>query len=258
MSAETNETQDLRALLGKLDARLTRIEDVDAIRRLIVTYARGCDRGNDPGIIGPCFAADGVWECKGFGRYQGRETLAQALRGISGEKIWWSLHYMISPFIDIAPDGKTATAFWYLWESATVPDPHTDEAEPHWIGGTYDCHCVKRDGQWLFQSMELKLNMVSPCQEGWVKAKFLDGSANSPYLMNLEPGPYYWCSCGLSRRQPFCDGAHKKEGQYKPLVFELKDHSHVALCGCKHSKTKPWCDGSHLKLNQPASGPDAA
>ena len=154
-------------------------------------------------------------------------------------------------FLLLAALGALLAGFAFAAQSASA---QTIEAQPHWIGGTYDCHCVKQDGQWLFQSMELKLNMVSPCADGWVKAKFLDGSRNSPYLMNLEPGPYYWCSCGLSRRQPFCDGAHKKEGKYKPLSFELKDHSHVALCGCKYSKTEPWCDGSHLKLNQPDSG----
>lgn len=244
----SNELAEIKELLEKLDTKLSRLEDVEAIQRLIVTYARGCDRGNDPEIIGPCFAEDGTWECKGFGKYHGREKLAKGLHGIAGEKIWWSLHYMISPLIDIAPDGRTATVFWYLWESATVPNPHTDEAESHWIGGTYDCECVKQDGRWLFRSMELKLNMVSPYDDGWVKAKFLDGSRNSPYLMNLEQGEYYWCACGRSKNQPFCDGSHK-ETRREPLKFTLDDFRHVALCGCKYSKTKPWCDGSHLKLN---------
>ena len=111
----SNELAEIKGLLEKLDAKLGRLEDVDAIQRLIVTYARGCDRGNDPEIIGPCFAEDGAWECKGFGKYHGREKLAKGLHGIAGEKIWWSLHYMISPLIDIAPDGRTATVFWYLW-----------------------------------------------------------------------------------------------------------------------------------------------
>ena len=244
----SSELAEIKGLLEKLDAKLGRLEDVDAIQRLIVTYARGCDRGNDPETIGPCFAEDGTWECKGFGKYHGREKLARGLHGIAGEKIWWSLHYMISPLIDIAPDGLSATVFWYLWESATVPNPHTDEAESHWIGGTYDCQCVKRDGRWLFQSMELKLNMVSPYDDGWVKAKFLDGSRNSPYLMNLDKGEYYWCACGRSQNQPFCDGSHK-ETRRVPLQFKLDGFQHVALCGCKYSKTKPWCDGSHLKLN---------
>ena len=90
--------------------------------------------------------------------------------------------------------------------------------------------------------------MVSPYDDGWVKAKFLDGSRNSPYLMNLEQGEYYWCACGRSKNQPFCDGSHK-DTRREPLKFKLDDFRHVALCGCKYSKTKPWCDGSHLKLN---------
>ena len=96
--------------------------------------------------------------------------------------------------------------------------------------------------------MELKLNMVSPYQDGWVKAKFLGGSRSTPYLLNLKPGNYHWCACGRSANQPFCDGSHKGT-QREPIEFVLEDHKHVALCGCKYSKTKPHCDGSHLKLN---------
>ena len=102
----SNELAEIKGLLEKLEAKLDRLQDVEAIQRLIVTYARGCDRGNDPEIIGPCFAEDGTWECKGFGKYHGREKLAKGLHGIAGEKIWWSLHYMISPLIDIALDRR--------------------------------------------------------------------------------------------------------------------------------------------------------
>jgi CDGSH-type Zn-finger protein len=244
----SRELQEIKALLEDINGKLTHLQDVEAVQRLIVTYARGCDRGNDPEVLGPLFTEDGTWECKGFGIYRGRDQLAKGLHGIAGEKIWWSLHYMISPLIDINPDGKSGTAFWYLWESATVPNPATDEAEAHWIGGTYDCDIVKQDGQWFFKRMELRLNMVSPYGEGWVEAKFLDGSKSTPYLLNLEPGTYYWCACGRSKKQPFCDGSHK-ETKRQPMELKLEQHTHVALCGCKYSKTKPYCDGSHLKLD---------
>jgi CDGSH-type Zn-finger protein len=69
----------------------------------------------------------------------------------------------------------------------------------------------------------------------------------SPYAVELAPGDYWWCACGQSRRQPFCDGSHKGGG-ISPLKFSVTEAQKVWLCGCKHSAGKPFCDGSHSKL----------
>jgi CDGSH-type Zn-finger protein len=68
-----------------------------------------------------------------------------------------------------------------------------------------------------------------------------------PVVMDLEPGSYYWCSCGQSANQPFCDGSHKGTG-FTPLKFEIAETKTVALCNCKHTGNTPFCDGSHSKL----------
>lgn len=68
-----------------------------------------------------------------------------------------------------------------------------------------------------------------------------------PVVMELEVGTYYWCSCGRSQGQPFCDGSHKGTG-FTPLKFELAEKRTVALCNCKHTQNTPFCDGSHAKL----------
>lgn len=68
-----------------------------------------------------------------------------------------------------------------------------------------------------------------------------------PVLLDLEPGTYYWCSCGQSSNQPFCNGAHKGT-DFQPLAFELTETKRVALCACKHTQNAPYCDGSHSKL----------
>jgi CDGSH-type Zn-finger protein len=72
----------------------------------------------------------------------------------------------------------------------------------------------------------------------------------SPYVMELEPGRYSWCSCGVSAKQPFCDGSHREcEGEYRSVKFEITETKKVALCGCKHAKDgSPFCDGSHQAL----------
>lgn len=69
----------------------------------------------------------------------------------------------------------------------------------------------------------------------------------SPYLVELEPGTYYWCACGRSKTQPFCDGSHSGT-DFEPVAFTVDTSKTLVVCGCKHSEHKPFCDGSHTKL----------
>ena len=69
----------------------------------------------------------------------------------------------------------------------------------------------------------------------------------APYVLDLKAGTYYWCSCGKSNNQPFCDGSHKGT-RFVPEKVEITEAKKVALCGCKHSKNGAYCDGSHVKL----------
>ena len=70
-----------------------------------------------------------------------------------------------------------------------------------------------------------------------------------PYPMDLEPGDYFWCACGRSAKQPFCDGSHKGTG-ITPVKFSIEEPKRVFLCGCRHSGTPPFCDGSHSTLEE--------
>ena len=70
----------------------------------------------------------------------------------------------------------------------------------------------------------------------------------SPYKIKVEKGKTYsWCSCGLSRKQPFCDGSHRKEGKFKSLKYLATESKEVFFCGCKMTGHQPLCDGSHSK-----------
>jgi CDGSH-type Zn-finger protein len=69
-----------------------------------------------------------------------------------------------------------------------------------------------------------------------------------PYVVELEAGKrYWWCACGRSRNQPFCDGSHQGTG-IEPIEFSVDENKKYGLCGCKHSHNKPFCDATHHKL----------
>ena len=71
----------------------------------------------------------------------------------------------------------------------------------------------------------------------------------SPYKVKVEKGKiYFWCACGLSQKQPFCDGAHKKEGKFKSLKYLADKNKEIYFCGCKMTNHPPFCDGSHSKF----------
>ena len=72
-------------------------------------------------------------------------------------------------------------------------------------------------------------------------------AARKPMVLDLEPGDYWWCACGQSKNQPWCDGSHKGTG-FTPVKYELEEAKRVAICCCKRSKGAPICDGHHKNL----------
>ena len=69
-----------------------------------------------------------------------------------------------------------------------------------------------------------------------------------PFAVEVEEGKsYFWCACGKSASQPFCDGSHKGT-EFAPVKYTAETSKKVYLCGCKKSLKQPMCDGTHNRL----------
>ncbi|MCA8925641.1 MAG: CDGSH iron-sulfur domain-containing protein [Planctomycetes bacterium] len=68
-----------------------------------------------------------------------------------------------------------------------------------------------------------------------------------PVVGELAAGEYFWCTCGRSKNQPYCDGSHAGT-TFRPQRFELTEAKKCALCTCKRTANGPYCDGAHAKL----------
>ena len=73
-------------------------------------------------------------------------------------------------------------------------------------------------------------------------------ASKTPFAVDVEAGTtYWWCQCGRSKSQPFCDGSHQGT-QFTPVEYLATDSKQVWLCGCKHTGRQPFCDGTHSSL----------
>ncbi len=73
-------------------------------------------------------------------------------------------------------------------------------------------------------------------------------AAKAPMPIEVEAGKdYFWCSCGRSKNQPFCDGSHKGS-EFRPVRFTAEKDETKWFCACKQTNGQPFCDGSHKAL----------
>ncbi len=75
-----------------------------------------------------------------------------------------------------------------------------------------------------------------------------DIGGRAPIPVEVEAGKsYWWCACGRSKKQPFCDGAHKVT-TFTPVEWKAEESKRVFFCACKRTAKRPLCDGSHKQL----------
>ena len=155
-----------------LQARIQRLEDIEAIRDLKMAYAKLCDEGYDAdGIVGLFAEEDVSWVSDVFGTYNGRDEIHGWFENVDAE-ILWALHLMINPRVEVASDGQTATGSFYLLELATMTAPGGGDPDPVVMTGKYRDEFVKVDGRWRFKKIEVNFEQVSNLDQGWVKQQF--------------------------------------------------------------------------------------
>lgn len=136
-----------------LEQRLGRIEDVSAIKALKYRYAAFCDAGYDLDGLCSVFVPDGRWAANGYGDFKGHAEIRAYFAELS-KMVVDVLHYVTSPRIEVADDGRSATGRFYLLclcKSRRRDAPSI--ADPVVIAGTYADQFVKVDGRWFFHEL---------------------------------------------------------------------------------------------------------
>lgn len=144
-----------------LETRLHYLESCEAIRSLVGRYATAADQRNNPAIMQHLFHDDAVWCANGFGEYQGRQNILDALSGIAEAQVLWSLHIMAMPDIEVL-DHHHANVSWMLWEVCNLSEKG-QQATTSCLGGFYQAtvHCDE-EGEWKFDRVELNLTFNQP------------------------------------------------------------------------------------------------
>ncbi len=150
-----------------LEERVDRLEDIEAIRKLVLQYGRGADRQNDPDIMRTLFEDECSWESPQFGRYEGLDNLLEAMSGSSRESIVWTLHFNVAIDVDLDTAGTSARCRWHLWEPMKMRQPGAEDAET-WFGATYDTHCRKQgDGSWKIARLRMDAKLLAKVGDAW-------------------------------------------------------------------------------------------
>lgn len=150
-----------------LAARIQRLEDVEAIKRLKARYCLYVDTG-EPDKVADLFTADAVWDGGVVGRYEGREAIRAFMRDLP-KFLSFALHHVMNPLIEV--DGDQASGHWYLIEPCTLAK--TDQAV--WGTATYQDRYRREDGAWRFAAVTLRPEFWTPYDQGWARQKSVLG-----------------------------------------------------------------------------------
>jgi hypothetical protein len=137
-----------------LEERITRLEDIEAIKQLKFRYSHICDDMHNSKNIASVFASDGIWESEAFGVAKGHAEIEELFRGF--EKMFsFSQHNMMNPIIEV--NGNSATGIWYIMG----PWTQTEGNNETWMALRYDDEYIKVDGVWKYKHLKVVLRMTA-------------------------------------------------------------------------------------------------
>ena len=145
-----------------LEARIDRLESIEAIKKLKHVYMNWCDLGYPPEKLGPLFETEAVWTSAVFGHHSGRAAIEEFFGGVSAQ-IVFAAHLAMNFVIDV--DGDTATGKWRILMPCTMMED--GQKVSRWILGDYEEEYVRADGTWLFRKIDFLVNFNVPSLESW-------------------------------------------------------------------------------------------
>lgn len=145
-----------------LEQRVERLEAYRAIDSLIGNLGRAFDSGPSVAALLELFTEDATFVIDRYDTLHGREAIASEVAGNAQTGFRWTLHYLVSPRVNLDQDNSIADVQFYLWEVATAAS-----GKAYWIGGTYDSRAVLTPEGWKFERLELKADLISHYAEGW-------------------------------------------------------------------------------------------
>lgn len=141
--------------------RVQRLEDIEEIRRLKLTYAAFCDESYRPAALADLFTPDGVWDGgDAYGVYRGRDEIAGYWRNCA-DAIPFAIHLILNHIVDVTELGVAATGTCHLMQ------PMTLNGEATWAAVRYDESYVVHDGRWRFVSSRLTTLLLASHATGW-------------------------------------------------------------------------------------------
>lgn len=138
--------------MTELDKRITRLEDIEAIKQLKIRYSHICDDMHNPDTIASVFVADGIWESPDFGKAIGHAAIKELFRNFQ-KMFSFSQHNMMNPLITV--NGDHATGVWYIMG----PWNFTETGKKQWFALRYDDEYVKINGEWKYKHLKVAMRM---------------------------------------------------------------------------------------------------
>ena len=140
--------------IAELEKRITRLEDIEAIKQLKARYCDICDDTHNPDRIASVFTEDGIWEGGDFGQAKGHQAIQKLFSGFR-EQFSFSQHNIVNPIINV--DGERATGSWYI----LGPWTFTEDNKEIWMTAKYDDDYVKINGEWKYQHLRAVVRMTA-------------------------------------------------------------------------------------------------